>query len=253
MENRREKMPHEDSGRVYWRRDPHAYDRKRRADMAAWVERAEQGDVWEKTFFKHFVRPTFGPRLYEDPEERVIPVYSFIDREGDEIRASLDLRDYEWWEWEFQHFSRGPDDVWYPVGGWLRQPLSHLSAFREVLGYIAEAAAIATTEPKRPVCGFDGGGALAEKVGAYLIPMRGTVYVMFERVHVHSKRHDPKPSPLFCAVDDLEKLIAAADVLRESADQLLHDRKARGLPLPASVEPREEIKIFWPRCSVARV
>jgi hypothetical protein len=233
-------MPHRDPTRIYWEADPSRHEASARARIATLAERAESGSPADGAFFRAFVQPGLGPKLHVPKPDPIASVYSFVDTWDDEIRLNLNLSQEHWWEWELLRLTAGPDGVWYPANGRLLQPLSHVGAVDHALAAVAESIHLPISEPRRPVCRFNGGGAEAERIIVFIEPVQRALRLVFERAHaLPSGQVNLLPYPFTCPVGSLEQLRAGLAAVLAAADRELERRPASDHPHPDSLRGAE--------------
>ena len=91
-------MPHIDETRIYWKNGPPTLEdnKYKQEQLRQRMELKNSPDSAKRAFFKAFIEPDLGPKPAISAPGATLPLYSFIDAHGDEIRISIHpATDYE--------------------------------------------------------------------------------------------------------------------------------------------------------------
>jgi hypothetical protein len=183
----------------------------------------------ERSFFKHFIAPDLGPKLFEKKPDLNKPLYSFIDKFGDEIRLSLTSTDDYSWDWEVVRFTQGADNMWYRVRNRLIHGHYHDKLLLECAKVLYEATQQPIDQPEKNIAKVK---MLLHKGLWYLLtarPNRRRVECSFQKVFVSEKQTTYYPYPFCIDSESLPHLIRAGEILIVAIDKFFSERKRLGI------------------------
>lgn len=252
-------MPHEDKSRVYW---------KEKSGLISEEEAKIQQDQFQsnmnlkkssspadKAFYEVFIEPGLGPKSIENDPVRYRPLYSFIDRYGDEIRISLDPpADEEFCVSKVERFTEGNDGIWYPVYKSLCQPIENDRFLLECAKVFFEETQKPIDQPKKNIAWVKDENSLAGWFRLSAMHFRKGIQCKFEAVSVYPKEFYSKeivksilnpnwyPNSFYIDAENLTQLIEAGELLVSEIKNFIKERKLNNKIDPSITFKIEKIR-----------